>query len=83
MVRDDLSCPECGHPLSVIVEKDEKTGEIGIEFWCESGGEDKFGLQILTGLTNDDLDEFEAGKVIQKEMTIKLLARESDSCEDI
>jgi len=67
-------CPECGHPLSVSVEEDEKTGEIKIVLFCEGAGEDIFSMEILTGLTNDDLFELRdtGGKIIWRKMGVKV-----------
>ena len=77
-------CPECGDPLSMTVVKDDETGEYTIEFFCEGAGEDRFHFQILTGLTNEDIANLEEeGKIIRKEMGMKLLQREPDSYSEI
>jgi len=49
-------CPECGFPLSICTEKDDKTREIRLEFFYEGAGEYEFIFQISTGLTDDDID---------------------------
>ena len=71
-------CPECGNPLSIAVDKDDDTGEIMIEFWCEGTGEDIFDFVILTGLWDKDLEKLRH-ETKRKEMKIKLLERKSDS----
>lgn len=73
MSRDAL-CPECGHPLSVSVEEDKETGEIKIVLFCEGPGDDVFSIEILTGLTNDDLFELRdtRGKMIWRKMGVKV-----------
>jgi len=76
MSEEKPICPECGGWLSVEREIDNKTGEIYLEFWCEGAGSDEFDFVILTGLTNSDLQDMkEEGKIIQKNMKIKLLVR--------
>jgi len=73
-------CPECGFPLSYEVDQDRDTGEIIIEFWCDGHGNDEFDFVILTGLWDTDLEGLkQVGKIIRKEMAIKLLARKPDS----
>jgi hypothetical protein len=72
-------CPECGGLLSVHIDKDEKTGEIQIEFFCEGPGDDEFDFEILTGLTDNDLKKLkQKGKIIRKEMKIRLFSRKPD-----
>jgi len=79
MVEEWPSCPECGDPLSHNVEKDEETGEIKIVFFCEGAGDDEFSFQILTGLTDEDIERLEEiGKTIRKEMQIELLNRKPE-----
>jgi hypothetical protein len=80
MVEEDPLCPECGYELTGIkVFKDDETGEIAIEFFCDGPGDDKFRFQILTGLTDEDIAELKVvGKTIPKEMGIKLLEREPE-----
>ena len=79
MVEERPFCPECGDPLSISVEKDDETGEIKIEFFCEGAGDDVFSFQISTGLTDEDLEELkEKEKTIRKEMVIKLLERKPE-----
>ena len=82
-LNDDIEekpiCPECGEWLSVERFIDKDTGEIYIEFFCEGAGDDWFNFIILTGLTNKDLNNLkEEGKIINKNMKIKLLKRKSD-----
>jgi len=61
----------------VEAEKDEKTGEIVVSFSCAGEEDDSFILDILTGLRERDLDKLrEKGKLIRKEMGIRLLERE-------
>jgi len=79
-MRKWIECPECGHSLSTIVERDEATGEIKIKFFCEGPGDDVFELEILTGLKEEDLADLrEVGKVVKKEMKVVLIAREPES----
>ena len=76
-------CPQCGYPFLVEAEKDEKTGEIVVSFSCAGEEDDSFILDILTGLREKDLDELkEKGKLIRKEMKIRLLEREPIQCRD-
>ena len=57
----------------------DKRGKITIEFFCDEGGEDIFGFQILTGLTDNDIGRLrEKGKAIPKEMAVKLIERKSE-----
>jgi hypothetical protein len=75
----DLTCPECGGPLSTQVDTDKDTDEIFIEFYCEGAGDDRFSLIISTGLNDLALGSFkQVGKTIKKEMQIKLLERRKD-----
>ena len=79
MVEERPFCPECRDPLSILMEKDDETGEIKIGFFCEGAGDDEFSFQILTGLTDEDLEGLEEiGKTIRKEMVIKLLQRKPE-----
>lgn len=80
MVEEDPLCPECGYELTGIkVLKDDETGKITIEFFCDEAGDDIFRFQILTGLTDEDIEELtEIGKTIPKEMGIKLVERKSE-----
>jgi hypothetical protein len=80
MVEEDPLCPECGYELTGIrVLKDDETGEITIEFFCDEAGDDIFRFQIITGLTDEDIGKLtEIGKTIQKEMRIKLIERKSE-----
>ncbi len=72
-------CPECGSPLVVSIEKNRKTGELQIKFWCEGDYEDNFEFVILTGLKNEELDALQKkGKIVLREMGLKLLDRKSD-----
>ena len=65
------------------MEKDEKTGEIVVSFSCAGEEDDSFILDILTGLGEKDLDKLkEKGKLIRKEMKIRLLEREPIQCRD-
>jgi hypothetical protein len=73
------ACPECGSPLSHVIEIDEDTGEIVIGLFCEGAGEDEFNLSISTGLSNKDLKRLKkAGKTTKKVMQIKLIERKKD-----
>jgi len=73
------TCPECGAPLSLAAQKDKKTGQIMVSFWCEGPGDDAFIFDILTGLKDEDLEKLkEKGKLIRKEMRIRLLQREAE-----
>jgi hypothetical protein len=76
----EAMCPECGSPLAVSIEKNKRTGELKIVFWCDGDYDDKFRFEILTGLTNNGLDEIllNKGEIIPKEMRLKVLERESD-----
>lgn len=80
MLEEDPLCPECGYELTGIrVLKDDETGEITIEFFCDEAGDDVFRFQILTGLTDEDIENlWEKGKTIRKEMGIKLIERKSE-----
>jgi len=70
-------CPECGYPLLVEAEKNEKTGKIEVGFSCAGEEDDTFIFEILTGLREQDLKKLkEKGKLIRKEMKIRLLERE-------
>lgn len=76
VMEDKPVCPECGDWLSVERYIDDDKGEIIIEFYCEGAGSDEFDFLILTGLTNEDLNNLkEKGKIILKNMKIKLLER--------
>lgn len=72
-------CPECGSHLAVSVEKVKKTGKIKLVFWCDGDHDDKFRFELLTGLTNDDLDALllKEGTKVQLTMVVKLLERET------
>ncbi|MCP8307690.1 MAG: hypothetical protein H3Z54_03240 [archaeon] len=75
----EAHCPECGDILSVSVEKDRKTREIKIRFFCEGAGDDVFEFEILTGLKDKDLDNLKTPRErIMKEMYIRLLRREPE-----
>lgn len=79
MVEERPFCPECGDPLSTSYEKDDDTGEIRIVFFCEGAGDDEFCLQILTGLTDEDIERLdEIGKKIRRGMEIELLKRKPE-----
>ena len=80
MFEEEPLCPECGDPLAGIKNyKDDETGNITIEFFCDGTGDDIFCFQILTGLTDKNIAELtETGKTIRKEMGIKLMARKSE-----
>jgi hypothetical protein len=49
-------CPECGSSLAVSIEKNKRTGELKVVFWCDGDYDDKFRFEILTGLKNEDLE---------------------------
>jgi len=78
--RECPLCPECGYELTGIrVLKEDETGEITIEFFCDGPGDDIFSFQIITGLTDEDIGNLrEVGKAIQREMGIKLIKRKSE-----
>ena len=57
MVEERPLCPECKYQLASRVLKDDETGEITIEYFCDEAGEDIFRFQILTGLTVKDIAE--------------------------
>ena len=80
VLEEEPLCPECGYPLTGIkVYKDDETGEITIEFFCDEAGEDVFRFQIITGLTDEDIAELtKTGEIIHKEMGIKLIERKSE-----
>ena len=76
MYDDRPTCPECGDPLSLTMEKDEKTSEFIIDLWCEGAGEDQFHISINTGLIDSDLDFLDVGEKRVAELT--LVNREKD-----
>jgi len=79
MLEENPLCPECGYELTKKCLKDDTTAEITIEFFCDQAGEDVFRFQILTGLTDDDIAKLtKIGKMIQREMTLKLVERKSE-----
>lgn len=51
-------CPECGYALSLKMEIDSNTKEIMIDMFCEGPGEDEYHLQIKTGLSQYDIEDF-------------------------
>jgi len=77
MSEREALCPECGTPLVVSVEKNKKTGELQIRFWCEGDYEDRFEFVIDTHLKNEELDILVEGKPVLKEISVKLVDRES------
>jgi len=62
-------CPERGFPLSVSVEEDEKQ-ELKIILFCDV--EDKFRLEISTGLTNEDLHKLKDKEEMIRKMRIRV-----------
>lgn len=80
MSEREAICPECGSRLAVSIEKNKRTGELKVVFWCDGDYDDRFRFEILTGLTNDDLGDIlkSVGKKIFVEMKLKLIERESD-----
>ena len=79
MFEEDVLCPECEYEHAKNILKDNVTGEIAIEFFCDQAGEDVFHFQLLTGLTDDDIAEFtKIGKTVRKEMTLRLVQRKSE-----
>ena len=59
--------------------KDNVTGEIAIDFYCDGVGEDIFSFKILTGLTDADIAKLtKIGKTIRKEIALKLVERKSE-----
>jgi len=79
----DPVCPECGDPLSSIVDIDAKTKEIRVKLFCEGAGDDKYRVDLFTGITNKDLKGFtEVGKVVTKEMKAKLVWRKAEPSYD-
>lgn len=52
-------CPECGSPLTVCIEENNKTGDIEIAIFCEGPGEDEYDLVINTHLKNDELRDWD------------------------
>jgi len=57
----------------------DKRGKITLEFFCDEGGEDIFSFQIVTGLTDKDIERLkEKGKAIPKEMAVRLIDRKSE-----
>jgi len=79
MIEEDPLCPECGWQLTGIkIFKDDEQ-KIIIEFFCDEAASDRFRFQILTGMTDEDLEGLhEIGKEIPKKMAIKLLERKAD-----
>jgi len=72
-------CPECDEWLSLMTFKDEDTGEIIIEFFCEGAADDEFGFQIFTGMIDDDLEFMtEVGKRFERKMGVLLTHRSPD-----
>jgi hypothetical protein len=90
-IEREAICPECGSPLVVSVEKNRKSKEIQIRFFCDGDYDDKFEFVILTGLRQEDLSALEKkGKVEVRQMGVKLLERKidpeinlSDSFQDV
>jgi len=79
MIEEEPLCPECGYPLTGIKVLKDDEEEIMIEFFCEGDYSDRFRFQILTGMTDEDLEGLhEIGKEIPKKMAIKLLERKAD-----
>lgn len=80
MLEEEPLCPECGYPLTGIrVYKDDETGEMTIEFFCDEAGDDIFRFQIITGLTDEDIGKLtKIGEIIRREMGIKLIERKSE-----
>jgi hypothetical protein len=75
MSEREALCPECDTPLVVSVEKNKKTKELQIRFWCEGDYEDRYESVIHTSLTNEDLKMIEKGKPVAKQMTITVIKR--------
>jgi len=76
-----LLCPECGECLYSKLLIDDKTGELVIDIYCEGDSDDEFELQILTGLTENDVDFFDKiGEIITKQMKVILNKRIAESC---
>ena len=74
----EARCPECGSRLAVSVERNKRSGELKIRFWCDGDYDDKFQFEIFTGLRNEDLGTLQKkGKVELRPMRLKLLERES------
>lgn len=84
MSEREAKCPECGSTLSVSIEKNKRTGELKIVFWCEGDYDDKFRFEIMTGLKNSDLDEIllKEGKIIRRQMNLKLIERETKEVDE-
>jgi hypothetical protein len=80
----EASCPECGEPLSVSIDKDGRTGQIVVDLFCEGDGDDQFEIHILTGLTDKDLKHLKGvGRIVKKGIKLKLVARERDPSADL
>lgn len=56
---ESVTCPECGYPLSLTMDIDEKSNEMLIDCFCEGPGDDEFHMRIQTGLTHEDIDNFD------------------------
>ncbi|NIO38702.1 hypothetical protein GTO27_13550 [Candidatus Bathyarchaeota archaeon] len=79
MVEERPFCPECGDPLSIATEKDDETGEIMIDFFCEGAGDDEYHLRIQTRLTDVDLKGLKkVGKTMKRQMVVELMNRKPE-----
>lgn len=76
MIEEDPLCPDCGYELTGIeIFKDDDNGEITIEFFCDGASEDRFGFQIMTGITDENITNLtKIGKVIRRQMGISMHA---------
>lgn len=75
-----LLCPECGEFLYSKLLIDDKTGELIIDIYCEGDLDDEFELQIMTGLTEVDIDFFDKiGEITTKPMKVILNKRVAES----
>lgn len=59
---------QSSYPLTGIrVYKDDQTGEMTIEFFCDEAGEDIFRFQIITGLTDEGIGKLtKIGKLFEE-----------------
>ncbi len=84
MVEERPFCPECGDPLSIKTEKDDETGEIKIDFFCEGAGDDEYWLRILTKLTDADLQDLrKSGRTLKRQMLVELMKRKPEPNLDV
>jgi len=82
MTIRDAICPECGGELSVSVDEDEKTRQLIVSLFCEGDGEDRFELEIATGLTNKQLAKLKPDRTKTLPMEGRLTEREKDPYPD-